>query len=228
MSEEQTGFLYPFLEAEERDADALLADLARSANNKAETSMRLRLATLERCDAQLDEVATSMAERFAAGARMFAFGNGGSATDAAGLATLFTRPPWGIPLPARSLVSDESILTALSNDIGFDVVFSRQLIAHARAGDIAVGLSTSGNSHNIIVAFEEARRRDLLTVGLAGYEGGAMGACPDLQHCIIVRADSVHRIQESQAAVGYVLWERVQAELVEERPRQRRVTGEVR
>ncbi|MDQ3931327.1 MAG: SIS domain-containing protein [Actinomycetota bacterium] len=213
MSDEQTGFLYPFLEAEERDADALLADLARSANAKAEESLRLRTVTLERCDAQLAEVASALAERFAAGGRMFTFGNGGSATDAAGLALLFTRPPWGSPLPARSLVSDESILTALSNDIGFDVVFSRQLIAHARPGDIALGLSTSGNSENVIRAFEEARRRDLLTVGLAGYEGGAMGACADLQHCIVVRADSVHRIQESQAAIGYVLWERVQEAL---------------
>ncbi len=213
MSEEQTGFLYPFLEAEERDATALLADLARSANAKSEQSMRLRTATLERCDAQLNEVAAVMSERFAAGGRMFTFGNGGSATDAAGLAMLFTRPPWGTSLPARSLVSDESILTALANDIGFDVVFSRQLIAHARAGDMAVGMSTSGNSENVIRAFEEARRRDLVTIGLAGYEGGAMGACPDLQHCIIVRADSVHRIQESQAATGYVLWQRVQAAL---------------
>ncbi len=213
MSEEQTGFLYPFLEAEERDAGALLADLARSANEKAEQSMRLRTATLQQCGAQLDDVATVMAERFAAGGRMFTFGNGGSATDAAGLALLFTRPPWGTSLPARSLVSDESILTALANDIGFDVVFSRQLIAHAREGDLAVGLSTSGNSENVIRAFEEARRRDIITIGLAGYEGGAMGACADLQHCIIVRADSVHRIQESQAAIGYVLWERVQEAL---------------
>ncbi len=213
MSEEQTGFLYPFLEAEERDADGLLADLARSANAKSEQSMRLRTATLERCDAQLDEVAAIMAERFAAGGRMFTFGNGGSATDAAGLAMLFTRPPWGTSLSARSLVSDESILTALANDIGFDVVFSRQLIAHAREGDMAVGMSTSGNSENVIRAFEEAGRRGVVTIGLAGYDGGAMGACPDLQHCIIVRADSVHRIQESQAAIGYVLWQRVQAAL---------------
>ncbi|MDP8927847.1 MAG: SIS domain-containing protein [Actinomycetota bacterium] len=213
MSEEQTGFLYPFLEAEERDSAALLADLARSANAKAEESLRLRAASLEGCNAQLDEVAAIIAERFAAGGRMFTFGNGGSATDAAGLAMLFTRPPWGTSLPARSLVSDESILTALANDVGFDVVFARQLIAHAREGDMAVGLSTSGNSENVIRAFEEARRRDITTIGLAGYEGGAMGACPDLQHCIIVRADSVHRIQESQAAIGYVLWERVQAAL---------------
>ncbi len=222
MSREQTDFLYPFLEADERDADALLADLARSANTKAADSLRLRTVAVEALDAQLDEVATAMAERFAAGGRMFTCGNGGSATDAAGMAALFCRPPAQIrparPLPARSLVSDESVLTALSNDIGFDVVFARQIIAHAHAGDIVLGLSTSGNSENVIRAFEEARRRELLTVGLAGYDGGAMGACKDLQHCLVVRSDSVHRIQEAQAFVGHDLWARVQRKLPEQSP----------
>ncbi len=216
MSSEPTAFLYPMLDAEERDAEALLADLSRSAEAKAEQSSRLTAATLADREAQLDEVAAAMAARFAAGGRMFTFGNGGSATDAAGLAALFTRPPDGVPLPARSLVSDESVLTALANDIGFDVVFSRQLIAHARPGDIAVGMSTSGNSDNVIRAFEEARHRELLTVGLAGYEGGAMAACEALEHCIVVRSDSVHRIQEAQSSVGYALWQRVQRALEQE------------
>lgn len=217
MSSEPTGFLYPMLDAEERDAEALLADLARSAEAKADQSSRLSLATLAEREAQLDEVAAAMAQRFAAGGRMFTFGNGGSATDAAGLAALFTRPPAGVPLPARSLVSDESVLTALANDIGFEVVFSRQLIAHAQPADIAVGLSTSGNSNNVIHAFEEARRRGLLTVGIAGYEGGAMAACEALEHCIVVHSDSVHRIQEAQSSVGYALWQRIQRALDQEK-----------
>ncbi len=222
MSKEATDFLYPFIEGDETDATALLADLARSANGKAAQSMQLRTVSVQALDAQLNAAAAAMAERFAAGGRMFTFGNGGSATDAAGMAVLFCRPPsqspLARPLPARSLVSDESVLTALSNDIGFDVVFSRQIIAHARPGDIALGLSTSGNSENVIRAFEEARRRGLLTVGLAGYDGGAMGACPDLQHCLVVRSDSVHRIQESQAFVGHTLWARVQRSLPEQLP----------
>ncbi len=217
MSSEPTGFLYPMLDAEEREAEALLADLTRSAEGKADQSSRLTAATLTDCQAQLDQVARAMAQRFAAGGRMFTFGNGGSATDAAGMAALFTRPPAGVPLPARSLVSDESVLTALANDIGFEVVFSRQLIAHARPGDIAVGMSTSGNSVNVVHAFEEARRRDLLTVGLAGYDGGAMAACEALQHCIVVRSDSVHRIQEAQSSVGYALWQRIQRALDQEK-----------
>lgn len=207
------SFLYPFLDESERDADALLADLARSAAGKAEASARLKALVLAQCDEQLERVAAEMTERLQAGGRIFAFGNGGSATDAAGLATLFTRPPSGHPLPARSLVADEAVLTALANDIGFDVVYARQLIAHARHGDIAVGLSTSGNSTNVVAAFEEASRRGLLTIGIAGYEGGAFARSAAVAHCLVVPSDSVHRIQEAQNTVVHALWDRVQVRL---------------
>ena len=98
-----------------------------------------------------------MAERFDRGGRLFTFGNGGSSTDAASVAALFASPPWGRALPARCLVEDTAVLTALGNDVGFELVFSRQLIAHARDGDITIGLSTSGNSRNLLPAFDEAR-----------------------------------------------------------------------
>jgi D-sedoheptulose 7-phosphate isomerase len=207
---EGTRFLYPFIEADEHDAVGLLADLARSAEGKAAESLRLRNATLDEYSAALSELAAEMTERFLAGARMFSFGNGGSATDATSLAALFTRPPTGRALAARSLVADEATLTALGNDVGFELVFSRQLIAHSREGDMAVGFSTSGNSDNVIRAFGEARKRGLLTIGLAGYEGGAMAACADLDHCIVVHSDSVHRIQETQDAVALALWADIQ------------------
>ena len=155
------------------------------------------------------EAAAAMADRFAAGGQLFTFGNGGSATDAAGAAHLFVRPPSGPPRPARCLAADEAVLTALGNDVGFDLVFSRQLIAYARPGDIALGLSTSGSSENLIVAFAEARRRGLLTIGLAGQDGGRMAVSGDVDHCIVVRSDSVHRIQETQAAVMLALWQGV-------------------
>lgn len=207
-----TDFLYPFIEADERDAGPLLVDLAASADAKAAESLRLRAATLESCGADLHHAATAMAERFEGGGRLFTFGNGGSATDAAGIAALFRRPPWGRALPARSLVADEAVLTALGNDVGFDLVFSRQLIAHGRPGDIAFGLSTSGNSVNLLHAFEEGRRRGLLTVGMAGYNGGQMGGS-GLDHCLVVSLDSVHRIQETEAALMFELWSAVQAVL---------------
>jgi len=210
-----TDFLYPFIEAEERDAPGLLADLARSAEAKANESRALRATTLDAAAPVIAEAARAMAERFATGGRLFAFGNGGSATDAAGVASLFVRPPSGRSTPARSLAADEAVLTALGNDVGFDLVFSRQLIAYAGPRDIALGLSTSGSSENLMVAFAEARRRGMLTVGLAGFDGGRMAVSSDLEYCIVVRSDSVHRIQEAQAAVVAGLWEGTQRALSE-------------
>lgn len=205
-----TDFLYPFIDAHETSGQTLLADLARSAETKRSESLHLRAATLERWSAELDEVADKLSGRLAAGGRVFTFGNGGSSTDAAALAALFTEPPYGRPLPARTLASDEAILTALGNDVGYELVFSRQLIAYASADDVAVGYSTSGNSANVMHAFAEARRRHMLTIGFAGYDGGEMGASAALDHCFVVASDSVHRIQEAQDALTLSLWARLQ------------------
>ncbi len=210
---ESTAFLYPFIEGDEREVAPLLASLEQSAVAKATASAELRAATSARMREQVAQLADIMAARFVDGARLFTFGNGGSSTDAASLAELFARPPWGRPLPARSLVDDSAVVTALGNDVGFDLVFSRQLIAHGAPGDIAVGISTSGSSRNVLTAFAEARTRGMITVGLAGYDGGEMAAAPDLQHCLVVRSDSVHRIQETQAALGFSLWAAVQQRL---------------
>ncbi len=208
---ERTDFLYPFIEADERDAGALLLDLSQSARAKASTSAELRRSTLQHSAVAIEQAATAMSDRFVRGGRLFVFGNGGSSTDAASLAALFIQPPWGQPLPARNLVDDSAVLTALGNDVGFDLVFSRQLIAHADEHDIAIGLSTSGNSRNLLHAFTEAAKRGLLTIGIAGYSGGEMAKSPHVQHCLVVNADSVHRIQETQAALGFALWREVQA-----------------
>ncbi|MDQ6696292.1 MAG: SIS domain-containing protein [Actinomycetota bacterium] len=212
-----TDFLYPFIDAEERDASSLLTDLARSAEAKAAESRDLAADTLAASGDAIAAAAGAIAERFTAGGRLFAFGNGGSSTDAAGVATLLVRPPTGPSLPARSLAADTAVLTALGNDVGFDLVFSRQLIAYASASDIALGLSTSGSSENLAVAFAEARHRGLLTIGLAGFDGGRMAVSPDIDHCIVVRSDSVHRIQEAQAAVIVALWRGVHRALDGER-----------
>ena len=207
---EDTDFLYPFIEGDERDTEALLRDLAASAVGKGAVSGALQRATLDREAPSIDAAAAAMAQRFADGGRLFTFGNGGSSTDAASLASLFARPAWGAALPARCLADDGAVLTALANDVGFDLVFSRQLIAHAEPGDIALGISTSGNSRNLLAAFAEASRRGLLTIGIAGYDGGEMAASEHVQHCLVVRDDSVHRVQETQAALGHALWHAVQ------------------
>lgn len=215
MSSEPTSFLYPFIEAEERDVSSLVADLAASARAKVAASAALRTATLVSCAAIVAEAGEAMAGRFGSGGRLFAFGNGGSATDAEGTVELFRHPPSGRALPAMSLVDDRAVLTALANDVGFELVFSRQIIAHAQPGDIAIGFSTSGDSRNVITALEEASRRGLLTIGLSGYEGGAMADNDSVRHCMVVRSDSVHRIQEAQDALVLQLWSTVQGSLDE-------------
>ncbi len=207
-----TDFLYPFIDGGEDDLGALMDDLAASVRDKTATSTALRTASLEGARGPLEAAATAIAERFAAGGRLFSFGNGGSSTDASTLASLFSCPPHGRPLPARGLVDDSAVLTALGNDVGFSLVFSRQLIAHARPGDIAVGFSTSGNSEDLLVAFAEAAAHDVLTVGFAGYDGGDMSRA-GLDHCLVVDSDSVHRIQEAQAALSFALWRAVQGVL---------------
>ena len=209
MSDEPTNFLYPFIDAEEDDPKSLLADLAASAQAKAAESLALRRSTVETNADLLEAAASEMAGRFAAGGRMFTFGNGGSCTDSTTLARLFARPPIGTPgksLPAWSLTADQAIVTALGNDVGFELVFARQLIARAKPGDIAIAMSTSGNSPNLLSALAEARQRGLYTVGFAGYDGGAFADNPNVDTCFIVRSQSVHRIQESQALLGYQLW----------------------
>jgi D-sedoheptulose 7-phosphate isomerase len=204
--EEPTNFLYPFIDAQEDDAESLLADLTASAQAKAAESLALRRTTLEANADLLNRAATETARRFAAGGRMFTFGNGGSCTDSTTLARLFARPPIGKPLPAWSLTADQAIVTALGNDVGFELVFARQLIARAKAGDIAIAMSTSGNSPNLLTALAEARQRGLYTIGFAGYDGGAFANNPNVDACFIVRSQSVHRIQEAQALLGYQLW----------------------
>lgn len=213
MSSENTGFLYPFLGAEERDAGALLTDLAASARSKADESARMQESTLRECADLVAAAGAAMAERFAAGGRMYTFGNGGSSTDAATLADLFARPPYGRALPAWSLAADQAVVTALGNDVGFELIFSRQLIAHGRENDIAVALSTSGTSADLTTALTEAKRRGLLTIGFAGYDGGRFAADDKVDFCLVVRSQSVHRIQESQARLGYELWSTVHEHL---------------
>ncbi|MFY2859386.1 D-sedoheptulose-7-phosphate isomerase [Mycobacterium sp. THU-M104] len=209
MTDEPTNFLYPFIDGPASGANdpaSLLADLAASAQAKAAESLALRRATLHANADLLDRAAAELARRFAAGGRLFTFGNGGSCTDSTTLAQLFARPPIGRPLAAWSLTADPAILTALGNDVGFELVFARQLIAHARAGDIAIAMSTSGNSPNLLTALAEARRRGLYTVGFAGYDGGAFVDNADVDCCFVVRSQCVHRIQEAQALLGYSLW----------------------
>ncbi|HEY7431228.1 MAG TPA: SIS domain-containing protein [Streptosporangiaceae bacterium] len=198
--------LYPFLYSGTADLTAVLAEVRASSAAKAREVMALRQTVSARDAARLEHCAADMAARFAAGGRLLAFGNGGSATDAQQLATLFLHPPGGQPpLPAFGLANDTSVVTALCNDIGPEVVFARQIAAFGGKDDIAIGLSTSGNSENLLRAFGEAGRRGLLTVGLAGYEGGKMAELDSIGYLFVAPSSSVHRIQEAQTTIYQVL-----------------------
>jgi len=200
--------LYPFLYAGPADIPGVLEQVRASTVAKIAEIAELRRAVGARDAERLARCAAGAAARFAAGGRLFAFGNGGSATDAQQLATLFLNPGDGAPpLPAFGLASDTSVVTALCNDIGVDVVFARQLAAFGTRKDIAVGLSTSGNSDNLLRAFEEASRRGMLTIGLAGYDGGKMAELDGIDYLFVAPSASVHRIQEAQTTIYHVLWE---------------------
>ena len=206
--------LYPFLYADKTDLSAVLDQVRASTVAKAAEIIELRRTVAARDGARLETCALQAAARFDAGGRLFAFGNGGSATDAQQLATLFLNPVGGArPLPAFGLANDTSVVTALCNDIGVEVVFARQLAAFGGRNDIAVGLSTSGNSGNLLRAFDEASRRGMLTIGLAGYDGGKMAELDSIDYLFVAPSASVHRIQEAQTTTYQVLWELTAAAL---------------
>jgi D-sedoheptulose 7-phosphate isomerase len=207
--------LYPFLySGSESNLDTVLAEVRQSTVAKAHEISELRQRIAGQDSARLVSCAQQMASRFAAGGRLLVFGNGGSATDAQQLATLFLNPGGGArPLPALGLASDSSVLTALGNDIGVEVIFARQLAAFGGRNDIAVGLSTSGNSGNLLRAFDEASRRGMLTIGLAGDDGGKMAELDSIDYLFVAPSASVHRIQEAQTTTYHVLWELTQEEV---------------
>src|SRR6202140_2223620 len=147
-----------------------------------------------------------MKERIQRGGKLIIFGNGGSATDAKDWALDCVMPPSGYrPVPAVSLSMEPANISAIANDVGTELIFLRQLIAHARVNDVAVAISTSGGSRNIVMALEEARKRGMLTVALIGYDGGEIVRRGLADFPLIVRSDYIPRIQEVQASIYHVL-----------------------
>jgi D-sedoheptulose 7-phosphate isomerase len=207
-----SGFLYPFLEGGgDGGLEAVVEDVRRSVLMKAEEVGALREQTLGEGRAELAAAAEVLRRSLEGGGTLLAFGNGGSATDAMDVVADFRAAPQGWP-PRRAvdLTDDPAILTALANDIGPEVLFARQLIAYARPGDVAVAISTSGGSANIVAALAEARRRGLITVALVGYDGGRIAAEQLADHVVVTRSDHIPRIQEAQASAYHVLRELVE------------------
>lgn len=183
------------------------------------SSVESALATMEllRADASLISTLSSLAESliraFRDGNKVLLFGNGGSANDAQHIATelvgrfAFDRPP----LPALSLAESLSSVTAIANDHGFEQVFSRQIEALARPGDIAIAISTSGNSPNVLHGVAAANKIGLLTAGLTGRSGGKLRSI--VKQCICVPSDDTPRIQECHTLIGHILSQLVEQEM---------------
>ena len=201
-----SSFLYPFLGKGAQPLEEVVKDVQGSMLQKMRETNRLRTAAAESEAGAISEIAAAVSERLERGGKIIAFGNGGSATDANDLVADCVDPPPGFePIPAVSLSAESANITAIANDIGAEAIFTRQLIAHARPEDVAVGISTSGGSANILAALVEARKRGLLTVGIVGYDGGRILGERLADHAVVVRSDYIPRIQEVQASIYHVL-----------------------
>jgi len=204
----QSGFLYPFLgRAKQAPAD-LEGQVASSILMKVADDAALRAKVAGEEAEHIGAATMAIHERLRRGGKVILFGNGGSATDANDWAIDCVAPPPGMrPVPALSLSMEAATVTAIANDVGTEVVFLRQLIAHAEPGDVAVAISTSGGSRNVISALAEARKRGLLTIALLGYDGGEIRRQALADHYVVVGSDYIPRIQEVQASIYHTIRE---------------------
>jgi D-sedoheptulose 7-phosphate isomerase len=179
----------------------------------------LRMKVARECGPAIVEAASLVAGCLQSGGKILFCGNGGSAADSQHLAAEFVgrfireRPA----LPALALTTDASILTAVGNDYGFEQIFSRQIQALGRPGDVAVGISTSGQSPNVLAAMREARRQGLKTIGLAGKDGGPLAKCVDVS--IVVSSPNTARIQECHITIGHLICELAEQDVMAGKPK---------
>jgi D-sedoheptulose 7-phosphate isomerase len=176
----------------------------------------LRLKVARECGPAIVQAAGVVLQCLRSGGKLLLFGNGGSAADAQHLAAefvgRFVKERRG--LPAVALTTDSSIVTAIANDYGFDRIFSRQIEALGNPGDVAIGISSSGNSPNVIAAMKQAARQKLKTIGLSGRDGGALAHCADV--ALVVRCSNTARVQECQLTIGHLICELTENAWMEE------------
>jgi len=178
-----------------------------------EEGARVKVAFAKENADRIVEVVHLIARTFREGHKVILFGNGGSATDASHIAAEFVnrflidRPP----LPAIALNTDIAVLTSISNDFGYDQIFSKQLSALGHEGDVVIGISTSGNSQNVIKALEVAKKNGMKTVVLTGGAGGKMVNIAD--YTFVVPSRHTPHIQETHITLGHILCQLVDEEL---------------
>jgi D-sedoheptulose 7-phosphate isomerase len=227
MTDQHLQGLYPFLHGKRQDPDSQNAALIESVRQKAKHHLDTLAAFFDESGQEVVQAAKTISEVYRSDGRLFTMGNGGSSCDASHVAVEFLHPiTAGRPaLTAIDLTSDRTMMTAVGNDVGFAHIFARQLIAQARKGDALIGMSTSGNSANLVRAFEKAKEMGLKTIGLAGMSGGEMASI-GLDHCLVVKTDSIHRIQECHVTVYHILWDLVHTLLADDRGKLRVAAAE--
>jgi D-sedoheptulose 7-phosphate isomerase len=212
--EDFSQVFYPFLHEDRKPPEDLIEGLKFSLLEKARDSAETKVAFFEENQHLMLKASLAMAHAFHAGHKLLVCGNGGSATDAQHVAVEFMHPitVGRRALPAICLANDMAMITAVANDVGFDDVFVRQIIALGQPGDVLLAISTSGNSANLIHAFETARRLKIVTMAFSGGDGGEMARSSSegfVDFCFTVPTSSVHRIQETHVALYHVLWDLV-------------------
>jgi D-sedoheptulose 7-phosphate isomerase len=179
-------------------------------------SILAKVRVLETLVPSIAEAGAMVAASLARGGQWLIFGNGGSAADAQHLATEMTGRLHKLErrgLPAVALTTDGSALTAIANDYGFETVFSRQVEALGRRGDVALGITTSGNSPNVLLGLERARRLGMATLAFSGRDGGKVAKAGSVDLCLTVPADFTPHVQECHIAMGHLLCFLVEREL---------------
>ena len=205
---------YPFLHEERTSDGKLLEDLGFSLLEKARESAEVKTKFFADNKDAILSASLRMAKAFHRGGKLLVCGNGGSATDAQHIAVEFMHPitVGRKALPAICLTNDMAMMTAVANDVGFADVFTRQIIALGNEGDVLLAISTSGNSKNLMHAFDTARRMRMTTIGFAGSNGGEMAELAAgglLDFCLTVPTASIHRIQETHVALYHIMWDMV-------------------
>jgi D-sedoheptulose 7-phosphate isomerase len=205
---------YPFLHEDDKPPQELMSELRFSLMEKAGESASVKTEFFEQHKDTILSASFLLAKAFHNGRKLLVCGNGGSATDAQHVAVEFMHPitVGRKALPAICLTNDMAMVTAISNDVGFADVFARQIIALGQEGDVLLGISTSGNSENLVHAFETARRMKLGRIGFAGGDGGQMDVMRSaglLDYCLTVPTSSIHRIQETHVTLYHIMWDMV-------------------
>ncbi len=210
--------LYPFLHDKKTDEQTLHGALLDSVNHKLAHHQNVVADYFEKNSQTIVDCAKTIAQMYQRNGRLFTMGNGGSSSDASHIAVEFLHPvTTGRPaLPAFDLSNDKTLISAIGNDVGFEHVYARQVENLMTENDLLIGISTSGNSANLLKAFSKAKAKGAYTVALLGGDGGDIAKL-GLDHCLIVNTDSIHRTQECHVTTYHILWDLVHTLLADQR-----------